>query len=35
MKTASLRCRGTSAALPTPYRLGPVDFPALEALCLA
>jgi 4-hydroxy-tetrahydrodipicolinate synthase len=27
------RCRGTSAALPTPYRMGRVDLPALEALC--
>src|SRR5271165_4616798 len=25
------RCRGSSAALPTPYRLGRVDFAALEA----
>jgi 4-hydroxy-tetrahydrodipicolinate synthase len=27
------RCRGASAALPTPYRLGRVDLPALEAHC--
>ena len=26
-------CRGASAALPTPYRLGRVDLPALEAHC--
>jgi 4-hydroxy-tetrahydrodipicolinate synthase len=27
------RCRGASAALPTPYRMGRVDLPALEAHC--
>ena len=27
------RCRGASAALPTPYALGKVDFDALEAFC--
>jgi 4-hydroxy-tetrahydrodipicolinate synthase len=27
------RCRGSSAALPTPYSLGKVDFDALEAFC--
>jgi len=27
------RCRGASAALPTPYRLGRLDLPALERLC--
>ena len=33
MKTLNLRCRGSSAALPTPYRMGRVDLPALEAFC--
>ena len=32
MSDFSNRCRGSSAALPTPYRLGRVDFAALEAL---
>ena len=32
-KTLVFRCRGSSAALPTPYRMGRVDLPALEALC--
>jgi dihydrodipicolinate synthase/N-acetylneuraminate lyase len=27
------RCRGSIAALPTPYRIGRVDLPALERLC--
>ncbi len=33
MKAPAFRCRGASAALPTPYRLGRVDFSAFEALC--
>ncbi len=33
MKNLIDRCRGSSAALPTPYRLGRVDLPALETLC--
>ena len=33
METLIFRCRGSSAALPTPYRMGRVDFPALEAFC--
>ena len=33
MKDLIERCRGSSAALPTPYRLGRVDLPALESLC--
>ncbi len=27
------RCHGSSAALPTPYAMGKVDFDALEAFC--
>src|SRR5262245_17719382 len=27
------RCRGSIAALPTPYRMGRVDLPALDGLC--
>src|SRR5260221_14710798 len=27
------RCHGSSAALPTPYSLGKVDFDALETFC--
>lgn len=33
MKDLIARCRGPSAALPTPYRLGRVDLAALEAFC--
>src|SRR6266446_4688861 len=33
MKDFITRCHGSSAALPTPYRLGRVDLTALEGLC--
>ena len=33
MKELIKRCHGSSAALPTPYSLGKVDYAALEALC--
>ena len=33
MNALVTRCRGASAALPTPYRMGRVDLPALDALC--
>jgi 4-hydroxy-tetrahydrodipicolinate synthase len=33
MNKLTERCRGASAALPTPYRMGRVDLPALEAHC--
>jgi 4-hydroxy-tetrahydrodipicolinate synthase len=33
MQDLLVRCHGSSAALPTPYRLGRVDFAAFEALC--
>src|SRR5258708_25821015 len=33
MKDFIARCHDSSAALPTPYRLGRVDLTALEGLC--
>jgi 4-hydroxy-tetrahydrodipicolinate synthase len=32
MKPLALHCRGVTAALPTPFRLGRPDVPALQAL---